>query len=582
MINPRTLVTLLVGALWLVLLGGCYPSSEIHEVGEFDHDQIEAIADQPPKPKISWESASDCRGKLRLLQQGLHRGDIETLEGSPFLLISDQRFAELDRWLGGPRQVSLARDDDAQDSRCVIRLGETHAHKAEHRVLSQEQVRSSYQSGTYREKNPAYDAAQARLRQAERANKPKKSSLISVGDPLIDLIGTLVGGAITGVGQLGQGDPVEEAIEALVATPRSIEHPKYRSYSFERTKIRASREAVIPVIMTDRHLQKSWRTSMKRRELKELIVLDGLDRQDRDYAEHRKNSMTDQQFRQWQAEPPAVPFQDMIVSLLGAESTSSVDRVASLGGFNDRPPTSDHGYGFDAAAAPPALMTKPVIDADRGGRMPRPAAPEIFQYKSRHMLPNPSDRNHGNNWASRADEPARGMHISRDEALDRSKRPIADLVTIEGGDDRGQGIYVTSDFVLTGSDLVEGYGLVDVKFKDGDSVLGMVVRVDRSRGLALIQVARPGIPVVIDAYDAYQPRLPYQYRSNAADQGNEDHRLGDGLSDDSRAENIGQESGPILKRHRLIGFRSQRGPDISISDIRAFLDEETGVFLSRR
>lgn len=542
MISSRTLVILIVGGIWLSCLGGCYPSGEVLEVSEVGPDPIDVTKNQPATPKIAWESASDCRGKLRLLQQGLHSGQIETFQGSPFLLISDQRFASLDRWSGGRQQVSLtmSADNGDQDLRCVIRLGETQAHKAEHRVLGQEQVRSSYQSGTHREKNPAYDAAQARLRQAERANKPKKSSLISVGDPLIDLIGTLVGGAVTGVEQWGQGDPVEEAIEALVATPRSIEHPKYRSYSFERTKIRASREAVIPITMTDRQLQKSWRTSMKRRELKELIVLDGLDRQDRDYAEHRKNSMTDQQFRQWQNEPPEIPLPDMIVSLLGAETALSVDRVASLGDFNERPSTLYDENMLDAAATPSVSTAKPEIRAQRSKRLPVSAA------------------------------------------LDQLRKPVHSLVTIAGGDHRGEGVYVTADFVLTGSELVEGHGLVDVTFRDGGSVLGLVVKVDRGRGLALIQVARPGAPVVFEADHAYQANRFYERRSYGAERGDDGDVLDDGVSEYSGAGDIRQESGPILHGRRLVGFRSRRGPDISMTDIKAFLDEQAGVFLSRR
>ena len=372
------------------------------------------------------------------------------------------------------------------------------------------------------EKNPAYEAAQVRLRQAERANKPGKSSIISVGDPLIDLIGLVVGGAITGITQWGEGDPVEEAIENLMATPRSIEKPTYRSYQFEKTRFRASREAIMPVVMTDRRLQQSWRVSVKRREIREIAVLDGLDRQDRDYAEHRDGGMTGQEFRQWQVEPPELPLEDMIASLLGEEvASTSADRIASLDGAADERAMFDESDVPDAAALPRSV----------GEAM-------------NSMMPPP------------------------DVAAGPSAIRHASIVKIVGQEGRGRGVHVAPAFVLVGSELVEGQGLIDIDDgRAGDGyggrVLGLVAAVDRSRGLALVQVPRAGVPVMLEA--------AWSRPSAGPDRASRDR--GD------RAAAIG-ESGPILDGPYLLGFRSERGPDISLREIKAFLDEQGALLNS--
>ncbi len=528
MVDKRVLA--IAAVVGLTGLGGCTPAGQMHEDPQavpMPQALPEAIEEQPLSPGIDWAKASDCRGKLELLHQGLLARSVRTLEGTPFSLVSDQRLATPVGW-SGHRQLGLAGNQTVAGdsaSRCIIRLGETEDLRAEHRVLSREQVRSSFQSGSHREKNPAYDAAQARLRQAERASKPGKSSLISVGDPLIDLVGTLVGGAITGIGDWGEGDQVEEAIDALVATPRSIEHPVYRSYHFERRMIKASREAVVPLTLTDRDLRRSWRISLRRREVKDLAVLEGLDRQDRDYAEHRQNSMTTQEFRQWQAEPPEVPLEDMIAGLIRAPALASVDRAA---GFGD----SEAGQRFltgddslDAAASPPATFSK-LAD------------------KNRQRARSPIDA------------PAEAAAPHRES-----------LVRIVGTDREGEGVYVTPALVLTASDLVDGHGLIDVRDHSGSSVLGMVVKVDRSRGLALVQVPRTGVPVLIEA-DGRRPSFKSGAPSPAGRQTN------------TEAYEGAHRNGPILEGRHLQGMSSRHGPDISAADIRAFLNEQDALVLA--
>ena len=513
-------LAVLVG-LWSFGPVGCAPSvSKVDDAG-ITPDVVE-VSHEPAMSKIDWTAASDCLGKLGLLQQGLNAGGVETLDATPFALISDRAlFGRAGPGqLGLQKQVSVSPvslDTSAGHAkRCTIRLGRVREQKGEHRLIGRERVRSSYQSGSRMEKNPAYEAAQVRLRQAERANKPGKSSIITVGDPLLDLIGLVVGGAITGITKWGEGDQVEEAIENLMATPRSIEQPTYRPYQFERTRYRASREAILPVIMTDRQLQKSWRVAIKRREVKELSVLDGLDRQDRDYAEHRDNGMTDQEFRQWQAAPPELPVEDMVAGLLGASQTTSVDRIASLDPANDKQAVFSEGDVADAAVRPPAVAWRSKVEMQPGRTVSGMAG--------------------------------------------RAPTERVSVVDVVGRNARGKGVYIAPAYILAGSELVEGQGLVDIGDGSNRTVLGLVAAVDRSRGLALVQVPRPGSPAILNAS-----------RSGLTGGSDSPSR--------HRQDGSAKGSGPILDGRRLLGFRSNLGPDIPIGEIRAFLGEQDASLL---
>lgn len=535
MMRIRALVISTV--VWLFGLAGCSPLTERPDEGGVPLEAPPVVQEEPEEfEKIDWAAAPDCQGKLELLQQGMIAGRIDTLEATPFTLISDRSFPSFDGRLGSSQPWLQAQHEALDDpaKRCVIRLGKARDHKTEQRLLGRERVRSSFQNGSRREKNPAYEAAQARLRQAERASKPGKSSIISVGDPLIDLIGTVIGGAITGVRQWGAGDPVEEAIDALVATPRSIEQPMFRSYHFERVRFRASREAVMPVILTDRTTQQSWRISLKRRENKDIAVLDGLDRQDRDYAEHRDNSMTDQEFRQWQANSPDLPLEDMIASLIRAPSASSVDRIASLDAADDGQAPLEEDADLDAAALPSASLRHAVV----------------------------SDRLPGTGLSGVFAGPPATLEIS--------------LVEIVGNDRRGQGVYVAPNFVLAGSELVEGRGLIDVEDGHGTKVLGLVAAMDRSRGLALIQVPRTGMPVSL--------HVGWHPSSGGLSIGSESvaHRPERKAEWSRSGDDAERSSVPILDGPNLLGFESMREPNISIQEIRAFLHEQDVVQIAQR
>ncbi|MGI9436148.1 MAG: hypothetical protein ACR2Q4_15195, partial [Geminicoccaceae bacterium] len=486
-------------------------------------------------------------------------GRLDSLDGTPFVLItatghppvagSPSIRRRIERRLAPGPAESLADAPAELEARCLLRSGEARDHLGRHRALGREQVRSEYESGSRREPNPAYDAAKARLKQAERDAKPQKSSIIKVGDPLVDLVGMLVGGAITGVSQWGSGDQVEEAIDALVTTPRSIDQPVYRPYQFERARVRASRAATIPITLTDRRLGKTWNTALRRREVREFAVLDGLDRRDRDYAAHQATSLSEKGLRQWEAEWPLPELEEMVAGLLDRSRPSNAapvnatrdetDGFAAVhpGGIVDDGGMIDGGFietidSVDAAILPASLEQPSVFEAEQrlGGTPVAPVPPSRIR---------------------------------------------GDLVVeVHDQDRRGQGVYVRPGFVLASSDLVGDRGLIDVDDPEGGVVLGLVAGIDRNRGLALIQMPGSDHPIARLAGDIGDPASTrgQSVRGAAVDADfSQPAVFAGGPAQKSPGKG---DSFPLLEDGFLIGFKNRNGLDVPIGDIRAFLRDQ--------
>ncbi|MEM8952389.1 MAG: hypothetical protein AAGA21_13290 [Pseudomonadota bacterium] len=463
-----------------------------------------------PVAKVNWSKAGDCRGMVAVLKRGLDEGSIIDLDETPFLFIDHQASASGGVW---SRYGSGSYPAEGE-ARCVLRVGAPGEHQSEHHVLGREQVRSRYQSGTRSEKNPAYEVAKVRLRQAEKAAKPGKSSIVKVGDPLIDLVGTLLGSALTGLGQWGSGDQLEEALNTLAATPPSIDHPVYKSYHFERARVRASREAILPIILTDLEVQQSWQVSLKRRELRELFVLNGLDRQDENYANHSQDSLTEGGLQQWLTQAPSLPLVDITAAFLRQPSAVPVDRLALAsygGGLDDTEPLATD-QGLDAAALPVSRS-----------------------------------------FVSRLD----GIEHSPTKRAALSRR-----IKVIGAKLHADGVFIAPHFILTPSEVIGERGLIDVEDGPGHRALGLVAAVDHGLGLALIQAPLKGHPIAVAVDHTGKPEASGLFP--VRDPGK------------SAASSLsgGSIGAPILVDDQLTGFTTKTGPDIEGDAIRLFLSRQ--------
>jgi len=449
-----------------------------------------AAARSPTEPEgaraitIDWASAGDCRAQLRRLLEVADDGPLPDPEDVPFAVVVQPSAAE-PGWLTPrasylrtdlPIPVYRPGDPKASSAPCLIEVGPAHAIDAQEQALATEKVRSAYQTGTRSENNPKYDVAKARVRQAERRVKDARSGVLEVGDPLLDLVGMLVGGVITGLDQVSEEEALDRALAELARTPRKIDKPKYRAYHFERTTVRAGKTAVIPVSLVDRRRERTWRVDLRQRELREFHLLDGLDPRDRQYEQHREGSMTRAELDRWAREAPVIDLSTALAALLEPSSEAASGTVASRP-RDGRPDAGDAGPTAERAASPTG--EDEAADTLRRIKGPRPAA------RDRPLRLAADDR-------PVAGEPERipaasGPH----DEVDR----LDSVVEVTAADQKGSGVYVARHLVLTSYRLVQGATLIDVHTADGETVAGLLADADPGRDLALVQVPRPGAPL---------------------------------------------------------------------------------------
>ncbi|MCE3249454.1 MAG: hypothetical protein K0R41_3279 [Geminicoccaceae bacterium] len=209
----------------------------------------------PQTPPIAWAAAPDCQGKLALLDEAARAGRLGPAERPPFAVVLPGVSGSLD-WLAPPSvtvtadlplEVHEHRDAGRLTAPCLLLIEPARDQRVGHRLVGRGLVRSLYQNGLRSERNPDYDAAQLRVRQAEREAKEDGPDILKVGDPMLDVFGLLIGGVLSGFSQGSSERALDEALSELAATPRSRDRALYRPYEFEQTTVVAGKEATIPV-----------------------------------------------------------------------------------------------------------------------------------------------------------------------------------------------------------------------------------------------------------------------------------------------------------------------------------------------
>ena len=330
---------------------------------------------------IAWASAPDCQAKLQLLEQAVEAGGLPAGERPPIAVVLPGDGRGWD-WLALP-SVKIAadlplevheRDSAAQlEAPCLLMIEQPRDQRVGHRLIGRDSVRSFYQSGVRRERNPEYDAAQLRLRQAERAAKDDGLGILKVGDPMLDLFGAVIGGFVAGFNE-GSGDgQIAEAMDELIATPRSRELPTYRAYEFERTTVLAGKEATVPIALLERASGRIWRAELRQRERRELAVVEGLDPRDRDYEGHSAASLTPDEFERWLDEPPRLQLSAITAALRDVAPATAPDapRVAATTG----PPVDVAAIEPGSGPSPPATHAGAFALGSPTSRAHGPCAP---------------------------------------------------------------------------------------------------------------------------------------------------------------------------------------------------------------
>ena len=436
------------------------------------------------KAPIDWAAAGDCLGQLRLLHAAATQGGLEAAHAPPFAVVAAAPATSLE-WIRAPMvplvlDLPLSSYEDqaaaAVAGPCLLVVEQPSDLRAEHRVIDFQNVASLYQTGIRSEKNPDYDAAQARLREAERESRNGGPDILRVGDPLLDLVGLLVGGVIATFSHLGGGDDLDEALTALKETPRSRDRPVYRAYEFERSTVRAGKEAVIPIALRDLRRGQVWRTELRQREMRQFSVIEGLDPRDRDYEQHRAGAFSWEEFDHWQRQPPQLPVSALVAALVemrnrdSGPQTNGSELVTDAGSSMPPPGASDDAMGTRRASALlPVAAIEPAEGPDRNAPAARPS------------LDSGSSRDAG------ASTGATVFAAAGDPRM-------ASVVRLETGGRRGGGLYVRPRLVVTTAALVGTASVIDVTTSDGEEVLGLVVHADAARDLAVVHVPRTGRP----------------------------------------------------------------------------------------
>jgi hypothetical protein len=394
---------------------------------------------------IDWSGAGDCLGQLRLLHAAAAQGRVDASQEPPFAVLSGAPASSLE-WIAAatvpivadlPLQ-SYADPGAAAAASCLLVIEPARDLRAAHRVVDFEDVASVYQSSVRSERNPDYDAAQARLREAERESKKGGPSILRVGDPLLDLVGLLAGGVIATFGHVTDDD-VDEALAELKETPRSRDRPVYRAYEFQRSTVRAGKEATIPVALRDLRRGLVWHAELRQREMREFAVLEGLDPRDPDYEQHRAGALSWAEFANWQQQPPRLPLSALVAALVEPEGAAGGRQRAGPDLMADATPAASPVGSTDAGLSrrnEPEELPSIAVIAPTAGRDRRTG--------NRHS-DHPSDEAIPADAALPAPDAGGGGPIGLEidpTAIAAADPRVASIVRLAAGGRRGNGFYV--------------------------------------------------------------------------------------------------------------------------------------------
>jgi Trypsin-like peptidase domain len=516
---------------WSIRLAGLAPAGLVAaclaapaDDGPLEAMPASAVLASAARTPIDW-TQGDCLSQLRTLQQAAGDGRLTADDPPPFAL---ELVPAAGSWLDAVPELPieadlpLAPDSTPSAAGCVIRIGPARDLRAAQRAVDVQDVSSAYQSATRNERNPDYDAAQRELREAKEHAKGRQE-VVEVDDPLLDLIGTTVGGLIGTIDRRSRRQEVDAADAQLAATPRSLAQPVYRPYRFERVVVRAQKQAVVPVALLDGRGRLLRSAELRQSERRELFVLHGLDSRDRDYEQHRATSMTRADLARWARTPPVLSLSSVAAAL-----TEQGPVLASKAGAAELEPWPDA----------PALGDDPLFE-------------EVFADKDRYRESSPDDRPGDQDLGPR---PV-GFEVAlAPGATHRAVPPDASVVAIRAGSSAGNGFYVREDLVLTTHELVGAVSVVDVTTADGATVPALVAAVDPVRNLALLQVPRPGPVIAL-------------YRG--------------ALAPEQLAGADGGPGRPVLSDGQVAGMTTgvagQQGGIVSVDAIRTFLDGQAGA-----
>jgi hypothetical protein len=339
-------------------------------------------------------------------------------------------------------------------------------------VLDRRTVHSAYPTGTKRRRNPEYQALERELSTAKRG-AAAEVDVMRTGDPLLDLIGTVAGGIIGGIGAATKRGDIRAAETALAATPAFIEDPILTPYRYEVTLLEAERRLAVPVALFDRATGRAVETTIALAEQRRFAVADGRHAADVE-PQHTADAtpVTTAELAAWRRTKPSIATSMLVTHLAAAQATAH-EEPRSL-------------QATMARLATPAKA--PTAAAE-----PRPARPSDGSPPGM-----PVELTAAVAALSATPEPASGP-----VSMPATRLAPGDVVRV--GADGHAGFYVTPEHALVPAAALGYSSLVDIRYPDGMRAHGLVELVDETLGLALVYLPRRGAALPLQAKASAAP-----------------------------------------------------------------------------
>ncbi|WGF87310.1 hypothetical protein [Marinivivus vitaminiproducens] len=178
---------------------------------------------------------------------------------------------------------AAAPDGDGADPRpCRLDLAERRPALATRSTISSRSTASAYRAGTEPVPNAARRLAERKVALAKQA-VDERVHVMRTGDPGLDLIGLVVGGAIATVVRSSEDRAYEDARAELEAMPETIDQARYAGYSYVETVVEARKTTTWSATLTDQRTGERWQGDLDWQAWQRFTLGDGVHALDRDH-----------------------------------------------------------------------------------------------------------------------------------------------------------------------------------------------------------------------------------------------------------------------------------------------------------
>lgn len=264
----------------------------------------------------------------------------------------------------------------ATDRPCRLDLAQRREPTVTRSTISTRSVASAYRSGVEPMPNAARRMAERKVAQAKRA-VDEQSHVMRTGDPGLDLIGLVVGGAIASVVQSTEDRAYESAVAELKATPETIDQARYADYTYVETIVEARKATSWSVTLTDSRTGERWQGDLDWQAWQRFTLGDGVHRDDRGHP-GGDGLATPAAIARWEREPslPPVAAVDAVLVAVGAPGHTTSNATTTDVKLVHVQGTGGTAFGFYVA---------PNIVATRHAALGRSGVPVVRDAEGRAM-----------------------------------------------------------------------------------------------------------------------------------------------------------------------------------------------------